>query len=110
MRRLSALILNRMASLAIKINTENAVCPEALKLYQMLPVDHRAALEHHLKEGPHVESGYELPDHRDELIQIGLLTRIVVAGKTGSVAANMIGGFVYNAGMGVSAESRKEKI
>jgi hypothetical protein len=110
MRKLSGLIVNRMAGLAAEVAKADAPNDRALKLYQMMPVDHRGVLENHLKEGPCLAQGYELYEHRDELIQIGLLTRVVVGGKTGSVAANMVGAHVYNAGLGSHGESRKDKI
>jgi len=107
MRKLSGLLLDRMASIAIDVAHADEANKMALKLYQMLPVDHRACLDHHVQKGPHIAQGYELHEHQQELVQIGLLTRIVVSGKTGSIAANMTAVHVYTAGLAVSAESHK---
>lgn len=106
MRKLSGLIINRMAGLAAAIHKADEPNEDAVKLYQLLPVDHRAVLEDHLMMGPHIADGYELNEHRDELIQIGLLTPIAVSGKTGSVAANMVAVHVHNAGATVPGDKR----
>lgn len=103
----SGLLVNRMTQLVDEIRPDDFDPKVAVKLYQMLGEHGRAVMEDHLFNGPIIDEGYELSGYQTGLVQLGLLTRCVIKGKTGLTVANVVALRLYNTAIDAKKERKK---
>lgn len=70
----------------------------AFALYHAMTGSHREALDQLVKDGPVYDGNVVSKAHRDDLMTLGLATRVCYKGEQGYTAANYIGWDVLRAG------------
>ena len=102
---MSGLLIARTKQVVEEFRADPTNADLAAKIWVMIGRGNaQAVLEEHLLEGPILNENYEFPHEQNNLIQIGLLTPCVIAGKTGSTVANYIGLAAYNAAVTLAQE------